>query len=551
MTLGNAMTDKLHGDVDYDAVVVGAGFAGLYALHRLRNEAGLKTKLYDKADGVGGTWQWNRYPGALSDSESFVYCYNFDKGLTDEWTWRNRYLSQPEVLAYLNHVADRFDLRRDIQLQTEVQRMDFDETHKIWTLRNSSGETVTTKYLVCGLGPLTEPNFPDIPNIEQFEGEIWHTSRWQDHYDVTGKRIGVIGTGSTGVQVITAIAHQVASLHVLQRTPQYCVPLGNRPMTPAEVGEIKSRYDRIWDELYKSVVAFGFQESTVAATSVTAEEREHVFEAAWQRGNGFHFMFGTFNDIAADPVANEAAADFIRRKIRTIVKDKATAAKLTPWDYYARRPLADSGYYEVFNQPQVSLHDVKTNPIARFAPGGLLLNDGTEVDCDVVIAATGFDALEGAYKQVDIRGRDGETLAEHWRDSSTALHGLMAPGFPNMFTVFGPNSCFANNPPMIAKQVEWVTDLIVHAEQQNSPTIEAKPEADQAWRDECEAIAHSTLFPRVNSWIFGHNIPDKAHTTRFYMGGLAGYLGRLREESESGYPSYTFETEKVGDVVSA
>lgn len=352
----------------FDAIVIGSGFGGIYMLHKLRNELGLKTRALEKGGGVGGTWYFNRYPGAKSDTEGFVYRYSFDKDLLQEWDWNTRYLEQRDIEKYLNHVVDRHDLRRDIQLNTEVTSAVFDEAGKRWSVRTNTGETYSCRYLVTALGLLAKSNIPDIPGRDSFEGRMVHTNAWPQDLDITGQRVGVIGTGSTGTQFIVQAAKMASHLTVFQRSPQYCVPSGNGPVGQAEVVETKKNFDAIWNQVRNSVVAFGFQESGVEAMKVTDAERDRIFQENWDKGNGFRFMFGTFCDIATNAEANEAAAAFIRKKIKEIVKDPETARKLTPSGLYAKRPLCNEGYYETFNRDNVSLVSIKETPIERITP---------------------------------------------------------------------------------------------------------------------------------------------------------------------------------------
>jgi cyclohexanone monooxygenase len=340
---------------DVDAIVIGAGFGGIYMLHKLRNELGLTVKAFEKGGGVGGTWYFNRYPGAKSDTEGFVYRYSFDKDLLQEWDWRTRYLDQPDILAYLEHVVERYDLARDIQLNTEVTGATFDEDTDLWTVTTADGNEVTSRYVVNALGLLAKTNIPDIPGMERFAGRLVHTNAWPDDLDLTGKRVGVIGTGATGAQFIVAAAEVAGKLTVFQRSPQYVVPSGNRPMEQAEVDRIKENFDAVWDQVRGSAVAFGFEESTIEATTVSDEERRRVFQENWDKGNGFRFMFGTFADIATNQDSNAAAAEFIRSKIAEIVSDPETARKLTPTGLYAKRPLCNHNYYETFNHSNVEL----------------------------------------------------------------------------------------------------------------------------------------------------------------------------------------------------
>ena len=522
---------------EYDAIIIGAGISGMFMLYRLR-ELGMTTKVFEMGSNVGGTWYWNRYPGALSDTESFVYCYSFDKALLQEWDWDTRYVTQPQILSYLNHVADRLDLRRDIEFNTGVTGARFDEQRNLWHVQLDSGKTVTARYLVTALGLLSATNVPDIKGIETFQGAQYHTGAWPEGLDFKGKRVGVIGTGSTGIQVITALAPQVGHLTVFQRSPQYSVPVGNGPVSPDYVKSVKQNYDQIWKDVRSSVVAFGFKESAVPALSVSEEERRAVYQKAWERGGGFRFMFETFCDIATDEAANETAAAFIRGKIAEVVKDPETARKLTPTDLYAKRPLCDSGYYATFNRDNVSLVDVKANPIAEVTPKGIKTADGVEHELDVLIFATGFDAVDGNYTRIDLRGRNGLTIQEKWKSGPTSYLGVANADYPNLFMILGPNGPFTNLPPSIETQVEWISDLIKHMNDTGHEVVEATHEGEDGWTATCKEIAGYTLFPKADSWIFGANIPGKARTVMFYLAGLGAYSQKLNEVAGSGYPGF-------------
>lgn len=533
------MTPSTHQpSTDYDAIVVGAGFGGLYMLHKLRDELGMHVRLLDKASGIGGTWHWNRYPGALSDTESFVYRYSFDENLLQEWDWDTRYLSQPQILSYLEHVADRYDLRRDIQLNTGVSGARFDEKRNVWEVQTDRGDKITAKYLITALGLLSATNVPDFKGRETFQGEQYHTGAWPENVDLKGKRVGVIGTGSTGLQVITAIAPQVKHLTVFQRSPQYSVPVGNGPVSPAYVKSVKENYDQIWKGVRESIVAFGFKESAVPAMSVSEEERRAVFQKAWETGGGFRFMFETFSDIATDPQANEAAAAFIRGKIAEIVKDPETARKLTPHDLYAKRPLCDTGYYATFNRDNVSLVDVKANPISEITPKGIRTSDGQEHELDVLIFATGYDAVDGNYTRIDIRGRNGQSIRDKWKNGPTSYLGVANADFPNLFMVLGPNGPFTNLPPSIETQVDWIAGLIKHMNDTGRQVVEATRQTEDQWTATCNEIAGYTLFPKAESWIFGANIPGKPRTVMFYLAGLGAYTQKLNEVQRAGYQGF-------------
>jgi cation diffusion facilitator CzcD-associated flavoprotein CzcO len=519
---------------DLDAVVIGAGFGGIYMLKKLRDELGLRVRAFDKAGGVGGTWYWNRYPGAKSDTETFVYQYSFDRELLQEWEWNTRYVDQPEILAYLENVVDRHELSKDIQLNTSVDGLVFDEDTGVWTVRTSDGRTLTARHVVCAVGLLSKINLPDIKGIDSFQGTVAHTGAWPEDLTLEGKRVGVIGTGSTGTQFICAASKIADHLTVFQRSAQYVVPSGNGPVGKEYVAEVKRDYDRIWNQVRNSMVAFGFEESTVPATSVSAEERQRVFQEAWDKGNGFRFMFGTFSDIAVDPAANEAAAAFIRSKIAECVTDPETARKLTPTDLYAKRPLCNEDYYEIYNRDNVSLVSIKENPITEITPRGVLTEDGTEHELDVLVFATGFDAVDGNYVRMDIRGRDGETIQRHWKDGPTSYLGVTTSSFPNLFMILGPNGPFTNLPPSIETQVEFITELIGEAERRGG-LIEPTRGAEDAWTVTCQEIADSTLFPKAESWIFGANVPGKKHTVMFFMAGLGAYRTKLAEVTAADY----------------
>jgi cyclohexanone monooxygenase len=424
------LAKKSRTEADFDAIVIGAGFGGIYMLHKLRNERGLKVRAFEKGGGIGGTWYFNRYPGAKSDTEGFVYRYSFDKDLLQEWDWTTRYLEQSEIENYLNHVVDRFDLRRDMQLNTEVTGAVFDEQSKLWQVRTSTGETFTSRYLVTALGLLAKSNMPDIPGRDSFGGTLVHTNAWPRDLDITGKRVGVIGTGSTGTQFIVAAAKQAGQLMVFQRSPQYCVPSGNGPVDSVEVAETKKNFDAIWQQVRNSVVAFGFQESGIEAMSVSEEERRRIFQENWDKGNGFRFMFGTFCDIATNPEANAAAAAFIRSKIKEIVKDPETARKLTPTGLYAKRPLCNEGYYESFNRDNVTLLSVEENPIEVITPAGVRTADGVEHKLDVLVFATGFDAVDGNYRSMDSAGAAGGTSTRVGLRGPAAIWGFPRTASP-------------------------------------------------------------------------------------------------------------------------
>jgi cyclohexanone monooxygenase len=523
---------------EVDALVVGLGYGGIYTLHHLHNELGLDVVGIDKAGGVGGTWYWNKYPGALSDSESFVYQYSFDKDLFEDNPWKTKFVTQPEILGYLNGVVDRYDLRGRTQLETSMTSAVFDESTGTWSVETDRGVTFRTKVLVTGLGLLSAINVPDFPGIADFEGQVVHTGAWPEDLDLAGKRVGVIGNGSTGGQVITALGPVAGHLTSFQRTPQYSVPAGNRPLTETELLEQSEKFHEKWDQVWNSGLAMGFVESVAETFAIPAGEREKVYDWAWNEGGGFRFMFETFGDIATDPAANEEAASFIRRKIGEIVKDPETARKLTPTDLYARRPLCDSGLYETFNRDNVELVRIDETPIRHFSEKGIITEDGVLHELDVLVLATGFDAVDGNYKRTDIRGRGGKQLADQWADAPTSYLGMTTAGFPNMFMILGPNGPFTNLPPSIETQVRWIGKAAQHVTSGDVGWMDVKSETEAAWTETCADIANQTLFPQAASWIFGANIPGKPRTVMFYLGGLKTYRELIDAEAAEGFPSF-------------
>ncbi|MCE3554452.1 NAD(P)/FAD-dependent oxidoreductase [Pseudonocardia sp. RS11V-5] len=523
---------------DLDAIVIGAGFAGIYMLHRLRNELGLAVKVYDSAGGVGGTWYHNRYPGAMSDTESYIYRYSWDKEMLQEWDWDRHYLNQPDILRYLEAVVEKHDLARDIVLNARIDSTVYDEDSGIWTCTTDSGEQITGRYVVTALGLLSAKNFPDIPGRDSFEGTLVHTGAWPEGLTVDGKKVGLIGTGSTGCQIICAAPDTAEHLTVFQRTAQFSVPSGNGPVTPEYVDSKRADYDAIFEQVKSSAVGFGFEESTVPTMSVSADERRRVFQENWDKGNGFRFMFGTFADIVTSEEANNAAADFIRSKIDEIVEDPETARKLKPTELYARRPLCNKDYYETFNRDNVTLVSIKENPIKEITPRGVLTEDGVEHELDLLIFATGFDTVDGQYTRMDLRGRGGLRIQDHWAEAPTSYLGIATTGFPNMFMILGPNGPFSNIPPAIEVQVDMVFDVIKAAEAAGAPVVEITQETEDAWTATCREIASYTLFDRAESWIFGANIPGKRQALMFYMAGLGSFRQKLVEEAEAGFPAF-------------
>lgn len=480
----------------------------------------------------------------MSDTESFIYRYSWDKEDLLTYPWSHYYVKQPEVLKYLEHVVERHDLRRDMQFNTELLSADWDEASRKWRVELSTGETVHVRYLVTALGLLSKANYPDIPGLDTFQGVKCHTAAWPRDLDLTGKRVGVIGCGSTGVQVITDIAPKVSSLISFQRHPQYTVPSGDRPVEPGYREGVNERYDEIFEQVKNSIVGFGFVESTVPFDSVTSpEEREAIFERLWEQGNGFKFMFDGFCDIATNRAANEAACAFIRKKIGQIVRDPEKARKLQPHDHYARRPLCDGGYFERFNLAHVDVVQLQETPITRVTPTGIETTAGSH-DLDVIVFATGFDAIEGNYNRIRIRGRGGLTLKDYWTPNGpTAYLGVSVPNFPNLLMITGPQGPFTNLPPAIEAHVDMISGLIARAEESRAhtgedPVVESLPEAEQEWLNECERMAEGSLFKETASWIFGQNVPGKKYALRFYFGGLKSFYEAVQKVIDNDYAGF-------------
>ncbi|WP_281848289.1 NAD(P)/FAD-dependent oxidoreductase [Dyella sp. GSA-30] len=535
--------DQTHLDsTRFDAIVIGTGIAGIYMLHKLKNELGFTVRAFEKGGGVGGTWFWNRYPGARSDTESSVYRYSFDQETYPDWKWHRRYTDQSDMSAYLNAIVDRHHLREHIQFNTAIVSAIFDEETAEWAVETANGVVFHSRYLVTAIGVLSKRNIPEFKGTETFKGLQVHTGAWPEGLSLAGKRVGIIGTGSTGVQFIPAAAREAAHLTVFQRSAQYCVPAGENRMSEEFVDVYRANFQSYWQGIRGSRIACGFEESAVPAMSVATEERQRIFQQAWDAGNGFRFMFGTFSDIAIDPAANEAAASFICGKIREIVKDPETAKKLCPTELYAKRPVCADGYYETFNRDNVSLVDLKTNAIREFTPAGVVTEDGIEHPLDVLAFATGFECVEGSYLEMNIRGRSGEALRDHWKEEPTSYLGITVHGFPNLFMVLGPNSAFSNLPPSIETQVEWIAELIGHAEREGIATVETTVEAEAGWTETCKQIAAYTLFPQVKSWIFGANLPGRPNRVLFYFGGLAGYRETLDNIRVNGFAGYQLPT---------
>ncbi|MFR9802105.1 flavin-containing monooxygenase [Pseudonocardia sp. RS010] len=534
------MTGSNSTDLDVDVVIVGAGFAGLYMLHRVRDVLGLRAVVIEAADGVGGTWYLNRYPGARCDSESYVYCYSFSEELLQEWEWSGKYPRQPEILAYLEHVADRFDLLRDIRLGTRVEAARYQDADGTWRVRTSAGDTVTARFLVTGMGLLAAaPYTPDIPGLDTFAGECHHTGRWpHEPVDLAGRRVGVIGTGSTGVQAIPVIAEQAAHLHVFQRSPQFTVPARHHTVDRAVLAEIRADYDAIWAKAKWSLSGFPWQHNGRSALDATPEEVRKTFEELWDQG-GFRFVFGSYRDLLTDIRANDLAADFVREKIRETVADPDTAARLTPTDhpFGGRRPIIDTDYFETYNRDDVTLVDLRESPIEEVTPRGIRTTAG-EIELDVLVLATGFDAVTGPFTRIDITGRDGLALRDAWADGPSTYLGLAVAGFPNMFTITGPGATFGNLPVSIEHHVEWIATCIEDTLRRDLAVVEAGYEAQQRWADHVRAQAERIVAGPSGSWYDGANIPGKARRPLFFFGSFGLYRRTCEDVAANGYEGF-------------
>ena len=537
---------KLEPAEQYDAIIIGAGIAGMYQLIKLR-ELGCSVRVFETGDGVGGTWYWNRYPGARFDSESYSYGYSFSEELLQEWEWSEHFSPQSETLRYLNHVADKFDLRRDIQFNTRVTAAHYSEADSCWTVTTDTGTQARARFLITAVGPLSAATLPAIEGIDSFKGESCHTANWPHHeVDFTGKRVAVIGTGATGVQVIQAVAKSAKQLTVFQRRPNWCTPLNNRPITPEEQRQIKASYPQIFQQCRETNGCFLHKSDPRSALEVSPEEREAFFEHLYQQP-GFAIWIGNFMDILMTPEANRTISDFIAKKIRQRVKDPKIAEKLIPTDhgFGTRRVPQETHYYEVYNQPNVELVSLIETPIERITPQGIKTSD-REREFDIIIYATGFDAITGALDRIDIRGVGGLKLKDKWRDGPRTYLGLQSVGFPNLFTLVGPHNTatLCNIPRCIEQNVEWVSGVIGHLRSHQLQSVVPSEEAERSWTQHVNEIAEYTLFTKVNSWFTGvnTNVPGKDKPRIVvYVGGAPAYRERCDQESANGYPGFVLQ----------
>jgi cyclohexanone monooxygenase len=524
-----------------DVIVVGAGFAGMYMVHKCR-EANLTVQVFEAGSDVGGTWFWNRYPGARCDVESVEYSYSFDNDLQQEWEWTERYAPQPEILKYAQHVADRFDIRRDIEFNTKVVSAHFNEHTNTWQTTTDKGDVLTSRFVVMATGCLSSANTPKFPGAESFNGEVFHTGEWpHEGVDFTGKTVGLIGTGSSAIQSIPLIARQAQHLTVFQRTAAYSVPARNESIDADYVQQVKSDYNTFRARNREQTSAFGSNtpKGTTSVLTTAEEERRQEFETRWQRG-GFGFL-SSYSDFLLNPDANEVVAEFVRDKIRSIVTDPVTAEKLIPTQVIGcKRLCLDSGYYETFNRDNVGLVDVSVTPIERITANGIVVG-GTEHVFDSLVYATGFDAMTGSILKIDIRGRDSQSLADAWSAGPLTYLGLSVAGFPNLFMISGPGSpsVLTNMIISIEQHVEWITACIESMTTHGHSTIETNEQSQIDWVRYVNSVAETTLYPACNSWYLGANVPGKP---RVFMPliGFPAYVEKCNEVVRNNYEGFAF-----------
>lgn len=535
-----------------DILIVGAGFGGLHMLYEARRR-GFSVRLVEAADDVGGAWYWNRYPGARCDVESLVYSYSFAPEIDAEWRWTERYAGQKEIQAYLHFVSERLDLRRDIRFKQRVVAASFQETSARWIVTCHTGLTVEARFCVMATGPITVPTLPDIAGIDQFQGEMFHTARWpQTDPDFTGKRVGVIGTGSSGTQLIPLVARQAEKLTVFLRTPNFTVPARNGPMENAQLRDWDQRRDEVRAAMWRGEIA-GVGDvhmpeqlrltRTTPAKMFTPEQRREILEARWRYGGAV--LQGSFRDVMTDPQVNAEVADFVRGKIRETVKDPEKARLLTPTGYHlgTRRLCVGTDYYETYNRDNVAIADVQSTPITRFTATGVVIGDD-EIPLDIMIFATGFDALTGALGEMDLRGRNGLSIQDAWKEGPQTYLGLAIHGFPNLFLIGGPGSpsVFSNVVMTNEYQVGFIADLIADADRNDDAIVEAEPDAQAEWTAHVAKVVEHSLLANAKSWYVGANIPGKPRTILAYVGGVPAYRARCEAVRDASFQGFSRKT---------
>ncbi|MDG2004024.1 MAG: NAD(P)/FAD-dependent oxidoreductase [Novosphingobium sp.] len=538
-----------------DVVIIGAGFGGLYAHQRLR-QLGLTLQGFEAAPGVGGTWYWNAYPGARCDVESLDYCYSFSDELLEEWEWSERFATQPEILRYANHVADRFDLRHDIAFDTRITSCTFDDATNRWTLETDTGKCISARFVIAATGCLSAPILPDIDGIESFAGTIVQTSAWpHDGVELAGKRVGIIGTGSSGIQTIPVIAQSAAHLTVFQRTPNFSLPARNGPVSPEKLARVKADYpayarsNKLTPAAYQVSVPSDLPEIWSpgrSALDASDEERSAIWDTLWNAG-GTGFTY-SYTDLTTNADSNQLVAEYVHGKIRDIVDDPETAEKLCPKTnpFGTKRLCLDSDYFATFNRPNVSLVDLRATPITRITADGVEVGE-TVHSLDVLIFATGFDAMTGPLLRMNVKGVGGTSLNEEWADGPHNYLGLMVAGFPNLFSVTGPGSpsVLTNMIPSVEQHIDWIADCLEHLVAHGLERIEATPTAQEEWGEEVRRAASHSLFLKADSWYMGANVPGKPRVILPYMGGFSNYAERCEEIARGGYPGFTLSAALV------
>jgi cyclohexanone monooxygenase len=530
--------------VKFDAIIVGAGVGGLYAIYRLR-KLGLRVRAFEAGTDVGGTWYWNRYPGCRCDVESMEYSYSFSDELQQEWHWPERYGTQPEILRYINHVADRFDLRRDIEFNTRVKEAFFDSKTATWTVNTDKGNTATARFCVMATGNLSTPRTPNYPGLESFKGNWYHTGLWpHEGVDFTGLRVGVIGTGSSGVQSIPIIAKQATHLYVFQRTANFSLPARNAPMDSAKEREHKAQYHERRRAAFDTPFGIaGYPPPVKSALEAAEEERRRAYEAKWAEGGSISFLY-SFTDLLLKKESNQTASEFVRQKIRATVKDPRTAELLCPNDHPigTKRLILDTDYYETYNRENVTLVDIRSKPITEITPSGLRTADA-DYTLDAIVFATGFDAMTGAMKEIDIHTDTGMSIREKWEHGPRTYLGIMIAGFPNLFMITGPQSPGVKSQMILAceQHVDWIADCLEYMGARRFSRIEAEEEAENAWVQHNNEVADRTLYPLANSWYVGANIPGKPRVFMPYVGGISAYKKKCDEVAAKGYEGFRFD----------
>ena len=527
----------------FDAIVIGAGVGGLYALYRLRDKLGMRVHVLEAGADVGGTWYWNRYPGCRCDVESLEYSFSFDDALQQEWSWPERYGNQPEILEYVGHVADRFDLRRDIQYNTRVTSATYDRASNRWTVQTSAGEQFSAPICVMATGNLSVPRVPDFKGLQSFRGRSYHTGRWpHEPVNFTALRVGVIGTGSSGVQSIPIIARQARHLTVFQRSANFILPAENGPMDKALEARHKAEYPARRRAAYDTPFGIaGYPPPDKSALDASSQEREAMYERKWAEGGSISFLY-SYKDLLTSKEANDTAAEFVRRKIRSIVKDPATAELLCPDNHPigTKRLVLDTGYYETYNRDNVTLVNARKAPIREITPNGLRTTEAG-YELDVIVFATGFDAMTGALKEIDVRTTDGRSLTADWAHGPYTMLGIMCAGFPNMFMITGPGSPGVKSQMILSceQHVDWIVNCLTHMGANGIAAIEPTEEAQTAWTRHVAEVANATLYPLANSWYMGANIPGKPRVFMPYVGGVHTYKRKCDEIAAKGYEGFT------------